>query len=153
MTAGCSVCFYMVEDKEILKENGNRMSGSIGRIRQKISCRLWETLQSYLKHNGSYSGCGSRIVYAPQYGAVPHGNIRKILGNELKNAGRETALSDCILYQKYAWADKYCAVMFFLVHSVAQSYNRSSFFYISKIVKKQSRQEGMDILQNQSMLM
>ena len=60
-----------------------------------------ETLQSYLKHNGSMSG-GGRVVYASDTVLYRIGNIKKILNNELKTPDERLPYQIAFLYQKYA---------------------------------------------------
>ncbi len=95
----------MVKDKEILKEMETECLAALEEYDRRYHAGYVETLQSYLKHNGSIQAVAAELYTHRNTVLYRIGNIRKILGNELKTAGRETALSDCILYQKYAWAD------------------------------------------------
>ena len=61
------------------------MSGSTGRIRSADTTPDYvETLQSYLKHNGSIQAVAAELYTHRNTVLYRIGNIRKILGNELK---------------------------------------------------------------------
>ncbi len=48
-----------------------------------------ETLQSYLKHNGSIQAVAEELYTRRNTVLYRLGNIRKVLGNELKTPGRK----------------------------------------------------------------
>ena len=95
---------YMVEDTGVLQEIETECLAALEEYDRKYNAGYVETLQSYLKHNGSVQGGRRRScthTAIPCYTGLA--TSRKVLGNELKTPGGETALSDGILYPEYAW--------------------------------------------------
>jgi len=75
---------YMVEDKEILKEMETECLAALEEYDRRYHADYVETLQSYLKHNGSIQAVAAELYTHRNTVLYRIGNIRKILGNELK---------------------------------------------------------------------
>ena len=75
---------YMVEDKEILKEMETECLAALEEYDRRYHAGYVETLQSYLKHNGSIQAVAAELYTHRNTVLYRIGNIRKILGNELK---------------------------------------------------------------------
>ena len=75
---------YMIEDKEILNEMENECLAELEEHDRKYNAGYVETLKSYLKHNGSIQAVAAELYTHRNTVLYRIGNIRKILGNELK---------------------------------------------------------------------
>lgn len=75
---------YMIEDKEILNEIENECLAKLEEHDRKYNAGYVETLKSYLKHNGSIQAVAAELYTHRNTVLYRIGNIRKILGNELK---------------------------------------------------------------------
>lgn len=75
---------YMIEDKEILNEMENECLADLEEHDRKYNVGYVETLKSYLKHNGSIQAVAAELYTHRNTVLYRIGNIRKILGNELK---------------------------------------------------------------------
>ena len=75
---------YMVKDKEILKEMETECLAALEEYDRRYHAGYVETLQSYLKHNGSIQAVAAELYTHRNTVLYRIGNIRKILGNELK---------------------------------------------------------------------
>lgn len=75
---------YMIEDKEILNEMENECLADLEEHDRKYNAGYVETLKSYLKHNGSIQAVAAELYTHRNTVLYRIGNIRKILGNELK---------------------------------------------------------------------
>ena len=74
----------MVKDKEILKEMETECLAALEEYDRRYHAGYVETLQSYLKHNGSIQAVAAELYTHRNTVLYRIGNIRKILGNELK---------------------------------------------------------------------
>ncbi len=75
---------YMVEDKGILKELEAECLAALEEHDRRYHANYVETLHSYLKHNGSIQAVASEMYTHRNTVLYRIGNIKKILGNELK---------------------------------------------------------------------
>ena len=75
---------YMVEDKEILKEMETECLAALEEHDRRYNADYVDTLQSYLKHDGSIQAVAAELYTHRNTVLYRIGNIRKILGNELK---------------------------------------------------------------------
>ena len=75
---------YMIEDKEILNKMENECLADLEEHDRKYNAGYVETLKSYLKHNGSIQAVAAELYTHRNTVLYRIGNIRKILGNELK---------------------------------------------------------------------
>ena len=75
---------YMVEDKGILREMETECLAALEEHDRRYNADYVETLQSYLKHDGSIQAVAAELYTHRNTVRYRIGNIRKILGNELK---------------------------------------------------------------------
>ena len=75
---------YMVEDKGILREMETECLAALEEHDRRYNADYVETLQSYLKHDGSIQAVAAELYTHRNTVLYRIGNIRKILGNELK---------------------------------------------------------------------
>ena len=75
---------YMVEDTGVLREIETECLAALEEYDRKYNAGYVETLQSYLKHNGSIQAVAEELYTHRNTGLYRLGNIRKVLGNELK---------------------------------------------------------------------
>lgn len=75
---------YRVEDKKILEEIERECLAALEEYDRRYHADYVETLQSYLKHNGSIQAVATELYTHRNTVLYRIGNIRKILGNELK---------------------------------------------------------------------
>ena len=75
---------YMVEDKAVLKEMETECLAALEEYDRKYHAGYVETLRSYLKHNGSIQAVAEELYTHRNTILYRIGNIRKVLGNELK---------------------------------------------------------------------
>ena len=75
---------YMVEDTGVLQEIETECLAALEEYDRKYNAGYVETLQSYLKHNGSIQAVAEELYTHRNTGLYRLGNIRKVLGNELK---------------------------------------------------------------------
>ena len=76
---------YRVEDKKILEEIESECLAALEEYDRRYHSGYVETLQSYLKHNGSIQAVAAELYTHRNTVLYRIGNIRKILGNELKS--------------------------------------------------------------------
>ena len=75
---------YRVEDKKILEEIERECLEALEEYDRRYHADYVETLKSYLKHNGSIHAVAAELYTHRNTVLYRIGNIRKILGNELK---------------------------------------------------------------------
>ena len=75
---------YMVEDKGILREMETECLAALEEHDRRYNADYVDTLQSYLKHDGSIQAVAAELFTHRNTVLYRIGNIRKILGNELK---------------------------------------------------------------------
>ena len=75
---------YMVEDTGVLQEIETECLAALEEYDRKYNAGYVETLQSYLKHNGSIQAVAEELYTHRKTVLYRLGNIRKVLGNELK---------------------------------------------------------------------
>ena len=75
---------YMVEDTGVLQEIETECLAALEEYDRKYNAGYVETLQSYLKHNGSIQAVAKELYTHRNTVLYRLGNIRKVLGNELK---------------------------------------------------------------------
>ena len=75
---------YRVEDKKILEEIERECLEALEEYDRRYHADYVETLKSYLKHNGSIQAVAAELYTHRNTVLYRIGNIRKILGNELK---------------------------------------------------------------------
>ena len=75
---------YMVEDKGILREMETECLAALEKHDRRYNADYVDTLQSYLKHDGSIQAVAAELYTHRNTVLYRIGNIRKILGNELK---------------------------------------------------------------------
>ena len=75
---------YMVEDKGILRKMETECLAALEEHDRRYNADYVETLQSYLKHDGSIQAVAAELYTHRNTVLYRIGNIRKILGNELK---------------------------------------------------------------------
>ena len=75
---------YMVEDTGGLQEIETECLAALEEYDRKYNAGYVETLQSYLKHNGSIQAVAEELYTHRNTVLYRLGNIRKVLGNELK---------------------------------------------------------------------
>ena len=75
---------YMVEDTGVLQEIETECLAALEEYDRKYNAGYVETLQSYLKHNGSIRAVAEELYTHRNTVLYRLGNIRKVLGNELK---------------------------------------------------------------------
>lgn len=75
---------YMVEDKGILREMETECLAELEEHDRRYNADYVDTLQSYLKHDGSIQAVAAELYTHRNTVLYRIGNIRKILGNELK---------------------------------------------------------------------
>ena len=75
---------YMVEDTGVLQEIETECLAALEEYDRKYNAGYVETLQSYLKHNGSIQAVAEELYTHRNTVLYQLGNIRKVLGNELK---------------------------------------------------------------------
>lgn len=75
---------YMVEDTGVLQEIETECLAALEEYDRKYNAGYVETLQSYLKHNGSIQAVAEELYTHRNIVLYRLGNIRKVLGNELK---------------------------------------------------------------------
>ena len=75
---------YMVEDTGVLQEIETECLAALEEYDLKYNAGYVETLQSYLKHNGSIQAVAEELYTHRNTVLYRLGNIRKVLGNELK---------------------------------------------------------------------
>ena len=75
---------YMVEDTGVLREIETECLAALEEYDRKYNAGYVETLQSYLKHNGSIQAVAEELYTHRNTVLYRLGNIRKVLGNELK---------------------------------------------------------------------
>ena len=75
---------YMVEDTGLLQEIETECLAALEEYDRKYNAGYVETLQSYLKHNGSIQAVAEELYTHRNTVLYRLGNIRKVLGNELK---------------------------------------------------------------------
>lgn len=75
---------YMVEDKGILREMETECLAALEEHDRRYNADYVDTLQSYLKHDGSIQAVAAELYTHRNTVLYRIGNIRKILGNELK---------------------------------------------------------------------
>ena len=75
---------YMVEDTGVLQEIEAECLAALEEYDRKYNAGYVETLQSYLKHNGSIQAVAEELYTHRNTVLYRLGNIRKVLGNELK---------------------------------------------------------------------
>lgn len=75
---------YMVEDTGVLQEIETECLAALEEYDRKYNAGYVETLQSYLKHNGSIQAVAKELYTHRNTVLYRLGNIRKMLGNELK---------------------------------------------------------------------
>lgn len=75
---------YMVEDKGILREMETECLAALEEHDRRYNADYVDTLQSYLKHDGSIQAVATELYTHRNTVLYRIGNIRKILGNELK---------------------------------------------------------------------
>ena len=75
---------YMVEDTGVLREIETECLAALEEYDRKYNAGYVETLQSYLKHNGSIQAVAGELYTHRNTVLYRLGNIRKVLGNELK---------------------------------------------------------------------
>ena len=75
---------YMVEDTGVLQEIETECLTALEEYDRKYNAGYVETLQSYLKHNGSIQAVAEELYTHRNTVLYRLGNIRKVLGNELK---------------------------------------------------------------------
>ena len=75
---------YMVEDTGVLQEIETECLAALEEYDRKYNAGYVETLQSYLKHNGSIQAVAEELYTHRNTVLYRLGNIRKVLGNELK---------------------------------------------------------------------
>ena len=75
---------YMVEDTGVLQEIETECLAALEEYDRKYHAGYVETLQSYLKHNGSIQAVAEELYTHRNTVLYRLGNIRKVLGNELK---------------------------------------------------------------------
>ena len=81
---GLSRLLYMVEDTGVLQEIETECLAALEEYDRKYNAGYVETLQSYLKHNGSIQAVAEELYTHRNTVLYRLGNIRKVLGNELK---------------------------------------------------------------------
>ena len=75
---------YMVEDTGVLQEIETECLAALEEYDRKYNAGYVETLQSYLKHNGSIQAVAEELYTHRNTVLYRLGNIRKVLGTELK---------------------------------------------------------------------
>ena len=75
---------YMIEDKGILREMETECLAALEKHDRRYNADYVDTLQSYLKHDGSIQAVAAELYTHRNTVLYRIGNIRKILGNELK---------------------------------------------------------------------
>ena len=75
---------YMIEDKGILREMETECLAALEKHDRRYNADYVDTLQSYLKHDGSIQAVAAELFTHRNTVLYRIGNIRKILGNELK---------------------------------------------------------------------
>ena len=75
---------YMVEDTGVLQEIETECLAALEEYDRKCNAGYVETLQSYLKHNGSIQAVAEELYTHRNTVLYRLGNISKVLGNELK---------------------------------------------------------------------
>ena len=75
---------YMVEDTGVLQGIETECLAALEEYDRKYNAGYVETLQSYLKHNGSIQAVAEELYTHRNTVLYRLGNIRKVLGNELK---------------------------------------------------------------------
>ena len=75
---------YMVEDTGVLQEIETECLAALEEYDRKYNAGYVETLQSYLKHNGSIQAVAEELYTHRNTVLYRLGNIRTVLGNELK---------------------------------------------------------------------
>ena len=75
---------YMVEDTGVLQEIETECLAALEEYDRKYNAGYVETLQSYLKHTGSIQAVAEELYTHRNTVLDRLGNIRKVLGNELK---------------------------------------------------------------------
>ena len=75
---------YMIEDKGILREMETECLAALEEHDRRYNADYVDTLQSYLKHDGSIQAVAAELFTHRNTVLYRIGNIRKILGNELK---------------------------------------------------------------------
>ena len=75
---------YMVEDTGVLQEIETECLAALEEYDRKYNAGYVETLQSYLKHNGSIQAVAEELYTHRNTVLYRLGNIRKVMGNELK---------------------------------------------------------------------
>ena len=75
---------YMVKDEGILNEIETECLKELEEYDHKHNAEYVETLQSYLKHNGSIQAVAAELYTHRNTVLYIIGNIKKILNNELK---------------------------------------------------------------------
>lgn len=75
---------YMVEDTGVLQEIETECLAALEEYDRKYNAGYVGTLQSYLKHNGSIQAVAEELYTHRNTVLYRLGNIRKVLGNELK---------------------------------------------------------------------
>ena len=75
---------YMIEDKGILREMETECLAALEEHDRRYNADYVDTLQSYLKHDGSIQAVAAELYTHRNTVLYRIGNIRKILGNELK---------------------------------------------------------------------
>ena len=75
---------YMVEDTGVLQEIETECLAALEEYDRKYNAGYVETLQSYLKHNGSIQAVAEELYTHRNTVLYRLGSIRKVLGNELK---------------------------------------------------------------------
>ena len=75
---------YMVEDTGVLQEIETECLAALEEYDRKYNAGYVETLQSYLKHNGSIQAVAEELYTHRNTVLYRLGNIRKVLGNEWK---------------------------------------------------------------------
>ena len=75
---------YMVEDTGVLQEIETECLAALEEYDRKYNAGYVETLQSYLKHTGSSQAVAEELYTHRNTVLYRLGNIRKVLGNELK---------------------------------------------------------------------
>ena len=75
---------YRVADKKILEEIERECLEALEEYDRRYHADYVETLKSYLKHNGSIQAVAAELYTHRNTVLYRIGNIRKILGNELK---------------------------------------------------------------------
>ena len=75
---------YMIEDKGILREMETECLAALEKHDRRYNADYVDTLQSYLKHDGSIQAVAAELYTHRNTVLYRIGNIRKVLGNELK---------------------------------------------------------------------